>query len=90
MLDWFNLLLLAMVLLVVGFIVFGIRKTLAEVRESGVSGNEARELAKRIRERDIRCPRCKGKAFGLLGTKVKYKCHSCNYVFEGPEHIPVS
>ncbi len=90
MFDWFNLLLMAMVIIVVGFIVFSIRKTIGSMTKSGVSGDEARKLAARIRERDIRCPRCSRQSSALLGTETKYKCDSCNYEFEGPNHISVS
>jgi len=88
MFDLFNLLLLSMVLLVVGFIVFAIRKTLSEISKPGLSGDEARKLAQRIRQRDIRCPGCNRQSSALLGTDTKYKCDTCNYEFDGPNHMP--
>ena len=90
MLDWFNLLLLFLILVIVGFIVIAIRKTMMKMPLPGESGDEARKLAERIRQRDVRCPRCKQQSSALLGTETQYKCDSCNFVFEGPEHIPLS
>jgi len=46
------------------------------------------ELAEQIRSQDIRCMRCQGQAFAMLGTDNKYKCHSCDFEFEGLPHIP--
>ncbi len=88
MFDWFNLLLITFVLLVVGFIAIAVRKTMGEVRHSGVTGDAARRLAEEIRKRDIVCPRCSRQSSSLLGTGNKYKCDTCNYVFEGPAHQP--
>ncbi len=90
MFDWFNLVLITSVLLVVVFIVLAIRKTMREVTRSDVSGDEARKLAELIRARDIRCPRCNRQSSALLGTEDSYKCDTCNHEFKGPEHIPVS
>ena len=88
MFDWFNLVLIAFVLLIVGVIVIAIRKTMGEITQSGMSGDEARKLAQQIRERDVRCPRCDRQASALLGTKNQYKCDTCNHTFEGAEHMP--
>jgi len=88
MFDWFNLVIIAFVLLIVGVIVLAIRKTMGEITQSGMSGDKARKLAQQIRERDIRCPRCDRQASALLGTKSQYKCDTCRHTFEGPEHMP--
>ena len=87
MLDWFNITLIALVLGIVALIVFAVRKTINQIKESGVSGEDARKLAKRIRERDVRCPRCNRQSSALLGTQNRYKCDSCYHEFEGPEHM---
>ena len=88
MFDWFNLLLISFVLLVVVFIALAIRKTMGEMTRSGISGDEARRLAEEIRSRDVRCPRCDRQSSALLGTNNRYKCDTCNHEFEGPEHMP--
>lgn len=87
MFDWFGLMLIALVLLVLAFIVSAIRKTMREVTQSGVSGDEARKLAELIRAQDTRCPRCGRQSSALLGTEDRYKCDTCNHVFEGSKHI---
>lgn len=87
MLNGFNLLLLALVVVIVAFIVIAVRKTMGEMTKAGVTGEDARELAKRLRERDVRCPRCNGQSSALLGTDTRYKCDSCHFEFEGPSHL---
>lgn len=89
MLDWFNLILIALVLLIVVFIARAIRKTTGELSQSGLSGEEARRLAEQIRKRDVRCPQCDRQSSAMLGMKNRYKCDTCNHEFEGPEHMPV-
>ncbi|WP_457575779.1 hypothetical protein [Desulfomarina sp.] len=86
MFDWFNLLLLAVVLLIVGFIAIAVRMTLGEMKGAGLRGDDARRYAEEIRKRDIKCPRCSRQSSALLGTGNRYKCDTCNYVFEGPVH----
>ena len=88
MFDWFNLMLITFVLLVVVFIALAIRKTMGEIARSDISGDEARRLAAEIRRRDIRCPRCDRQSSALLCTKNRYKFDTCNHEFEGPEHMP--
>ena len=89
-LDLFNIVLFALVLVVIGFIVYAVRRTMTQIEKTGVSGEKARDLAKRIRELDVRCPRCNLQSFALLETGNQWKCESCNYVFEGPDHMPLS
>jgi ribosomal protein L37AE/L43A len=50
-----------------------------------------RELAARVRSQanEVRCPRCKGMAFAMLDRDPWWKCDSCNWEFEGPEHLPM-
>ena len=86
MLDWFNMLLLGTIIAVIGFIIFSVRKTMGTLSKKGLSDDDMRELAARIRNRDMRCPRCGRQSSAMIGTKVKYKCDSCNYEFEGPKH----
>jgi ribosomal protein L37AE/L43A len=90
MLDLFNIVLIVIVLAIIGFIVYAVRRTMAQIGKSGVSGEKARDLAKQIRERDVRCPRCNRQSFALLGTGNQWKCESCNHEFEGPDHMPMS
>ncbi len=84
--DWFNLLLITIILLVVGFIALAVRRTMGEMKGAGLSGDDARRLAEEIRKRDIKCTRCGRQSSALLGTGNKYKCDTCNYVFEGSVH----
>jgi DNA-directed RNA polymerase subunit RPC12/RpoP len=90
MLDWFNITLIALVLGIVSFIVLAVRKTINQIKKTGVSGEDTRKLAKRIRERDVRCPRCNRQSSAVLGTQNRYKCDSCWHEFEGPEHMLLS
>lgn len=89
MLDLFNIVLLALILVIVGFVVYAVRRTMAQIEKSGVSGEKARDLAKRIRELDVRCPRCNRQSIAMLATGNQWKCESCNYEFEGPDHMPL-
>lgn len=56
MLDGFNLALISIVLLIVLFIILAIRRTMSKITQSGLTRDEARRLAERIRGRDIECP----------------------------------
>ena len=90
MLDWFNIALIALIVGIVVAIVYSLRKTMAQIKASGVSGEDARQLAKRIRERQVKCPRCERISYALLGTGNQWKCNVCNQEFEGPDHLPPS
>ena len=87
MLDWFNILLIGVIILVAGFIGFSILRTMGTIKKSGLSDSERHELAARLRQRDVLCPRCGRQSSALLHTEIKYKCDSCNHVFEGPRHL---
>jgi DNA-directed RNA polymerase subunit RPC12/RpoP len=93
LLDWFNIILGIMVVAIVGFIVYAIRKTKAEIyRGLGPEPGERRmkQVIKEIRERDIRCPHCGRQSFAMLGTGNRYKCDTCHHEFEDVDHIPES
>jgi ribosomal protein L37AE/L43A len=51
----------------------------------------ARELAAQVRARvnRVKCPKCGGLAFAMLDRDPWWKCDSCNWEFEGPEHLPL-
>jgi ribosomal protein L37AE/L43A len=50
-----------------------------------------REMAAQARSRvnRVKCPRCGGLAFAMLGRDPWWKCDTCNWEFEGLEHLPV-
>ena len=87
MFDWFNLVLLAIILAVTGFIAYAIRMMLKKISKVQVSRGDALSLARQIRERRIHCPRCYRQSSALLATDTKYKCDSCHSEFEGPPHL---
>ena len=92
--DSLTIILAAIVVAVLFFIVRAIKQTRAEIDQRFENMDPARretlykDLAAAIRSRDVRCARCPGQAFALVGTGNRYKCHSCNFEFEGPPHIP--
>ncbi len=88
MLDWFNIAIIVLVVGIVVAIIFSLRKTMAQIKESGITGEDARKLAKRIRERKVKCPRCERHSHALLGTGNQWKCEVCHHEFEGPDHLP--
>ena len=90
MLDWFNIILGIMVVVIVGFIVNAVRKTNAEIHKKMgplPDGWKMKKAVEEIRKRDIPCPRCGKQTFAMLGTQNRYKCDICHYEFEGAEHI---
>jgi DNA-directed RNA polymerase subunit RPC12/RpoP len=93
MINWFNIILAFTVIAIILFIVNAIKKTKADTdkRFRGTNPSERERIMKKrmeeIRNRDIRCSRCGEQTFALLGTGNKYKCYTCNHVFDGPEHI---
>lgn len=89
MINIFNIILVVTVILVIGFILYVVRKIMRRIKESGLSPDEMRKLAKEIRQRDVSCPRCSRQSSAMFGTDIKYRCDSCNHVFEGPRHIPL-
>jgi len=50
----------------------------------------ARTVIAQIRGPEVRCPRCGGPTFALLGTENRYQCESCDSTFDGPPHIPAT
>jgi len=94
MFDGFNLILVVVIGAVVLSIVKAVRQVKSDVdrRLRGVDPakrNEfAEKLAGQIRSRDIKCTRCGKQSYALLGTGNQYKCHTCNFEFEGPSHFP--
>ena len=88
MLDWFNIAIIALVVGIVAAIIFSLRKTMAQIKASGLSGEDARQMAERIRARRVKCPQCERNSHALLGTGNQWKCEVCNHEFEGPDHLP--
>ncbi len=93
MLNWFNIILAVMIGGIILFIIKAVRQTKADIdkrlKNAAPSKRDevARQLAEKIRNQDIRCTRCGRQTFNMSGTTNMYKCHSCNYEFEGPTHI---
>ena len=86
--------------LLIGLIVLSIVKTIRQVRgqiDHRLRGADprrrdeiGRDLVARIREQGerIKCEKCGGSTFMLLGTETQYQCERCHFKFEGPPHIP--
>jgi transposase-like protein len=90
MLNWFNISLVIMVVVIVWFIVKAVRMTNAEIhKKMGPLPDEWKMegAIEEIRKRDTSCPRCGKQAFAMLGTRNLYKCDVCHHEFEGVEHI---
>lgn len=93
MFNWFNMILAVIIGGIILFIIKAVRQTKADIdqRLKDVSPDKrdeaAMKLAKEIRRQDVRCTRCGQQTFNMSGTTNMYKCHSCNYEFEGPTHI---
>jgi ribosomal protein L37AE/L43A len=90
MLDWFIVSLGMVVVTIVGFIVYAVRKTNAEIRRGmgpAPSERTMKRAIEEIRRRDVRCPRCGRQATAMLGTNNKYKCDTCYHEFEDVKHI---
>jgi tRNA(Ile2) C34 agmatinyltransferase TiaS len=92
MFDWFNIILAVMVISIVLIIVNAIKKTKADIDERfrrttpTERERDMKRFVEEIRARDIRCNRCGEQASALLGKGNKYKCKTCNHVFDRPEH----
>lgn len=81
-------------MLVLGLILVGIGVTIARAveqvrRETDEAPPEdaeaqARNLRRRVDRQ--RCPRCRGPAVLLAGTRRGYRCEGCGQGFVGPEH----
>ena len=92
----FDISLVLVVGTIVWFLVKAVRQTRGQI-DRHLRGTDprrrdeiARDLATRIREQAdrVKCPRCGGPTFMLLGTETQYKCESCAFTFEGPPHMP--
>jgi ribosomal protein S27AE len=92
-LDLFYVSLALIVVVIVVFIVRAVRLTHASLAEASrqvslTNPGTARVVVDQIRRSEVRCPRCGSQTFTLLGTESRYQCESCEFVFEGPAHIP--
>jgi len=94
--DYFNLLITALVGVIVWTIIRAVRMTKAEI-DGRLRGTDPRQrtdfmlkLATEARASAdrVRCPECDGPTFILLGTHHRYECQRCHAEFEGPEHLP--
>jgi hypothetical protein len=92
----FDIALAVLIVAIVFFIVKAVRQTRAQI-DHHLRGTDprrrdeiARDLAARVREQGdrVRCVRCGGSTFMLLGTENQYRCESCDATFEGPPHLP--
>ena len=94
MFDWFTIILALLVAAIALFIIKAVRQTKVDIDnrlkhvEPAKRNEYAKKLAERIRSQDVSCTRCGRQAFALLGTGNKYKCHTCNFEFEGSPHMP--
>lgn len=94
--DAFTAVFLVIIAAVVAVIVKAVRQTRGQIgRHLQATDPQrrdeiARDLASRIREEAdrVRCVRCGGPTFMLLGTETSYKCEACDATFEGPAHLP--
>lgn len=52
----------------------------------------ARDLVAGLRAQvdAVKCPRCQGSTFMVMGTEATYKCEVCHLTFDGPPHPPVT
>ena len=94
-LDLFYVSLALIVVVIAAFIVRAVRLTnaslaLASRQVNLTNPDAARAVVDQIRGREVLCPQCGGQTFALLGTENRYQCESCEFAFEGPEHIPGS
>ncbi len=88
--DLFNIVFGILVVTIVGFIVYTIRKAMADVRKGlgpAPSERTMKRALEEMRKRDVRCPRCREQATMMLGTGNGYKCDSCNHEFEDVKHF---
>jgi tRNA(Ile2) C34 agmatinyltransferase TiaS len=92
MMSWFGLTLALLVVLIAYGIVRSVRAVMSDMdrQMKGVPRSEreaaARELTERLRQMDVRCPRCGEEAFLVLGTSDGYRCERCSHEFSGPAH----
>lgn len=89
------------VVVLVGGIVWAIVRSVRQVNSQiqgklrGVDPRKreevARALAAQVRSRvnRVKCPRCGGLAFAMLDRDPWWKCDTCNWEFEGLEHLPM-
>lgn len=94
--DLFGVLLAVIVGLIVLFIARAVRLTRAQI-DHRLRGTDPRGrdrvmegLATNLRAQadTVRCVRCGGSTFMLLGTERTYKCEVCHLTFDGPPHLP--
>ena len=84
------LIVLAVIVLIVAvvFIVLSVRKSDASSKTSSAKRNYVRATeftSSDIRSKKVKCRRCGGEAFGVLGTTNIYRCRTCGDKTEGPE-----
>jgi len=92
----FDIALAVLIVVIVWFIVKAVRQTRDQI-DHHLRGTDphrrdeiARDLAARMSEQAdrVKCARCGGATFMLLGTENQYQCESCDSTFEGPPHLP--
>lgn len=88
----FSLSIAAVVVAILAVFVRAVVATNASIQKSGLGGrpDAAQRTIAQIRGRDVRCPRCGGQGFALLGRDRRWMCEGeqCRTEFEGPEHLP--
>jgi ribosomal protein L37AE/L43A len=94
--DFFPLLLAALIGAIVWTIARVVRRTNAQIADH-LRGTDPRKrtdfalkLAQEVRARAdaVRCPHCAGHAFAMLDKEGWWKCETCHQEFEGPAHLP--
>ncbi|MGH9460758.1 MAG: hypothetical protein ACRD1X_06045 [Vicinamibacteria bacterium] len=92
----FDITLAVLIVVIVLFIVKAVRQTRGQI-DHHLRGTDphrrddiGRDMIARIREEAdrVKCARCGGSTFMLLGTENQYQCESCATTFEGPPHLP--
>lgn len=87
------LIVLAVIVLIaaVAFIILSVRKSDPNYKTSkNPTGHEISSefTSTDIRSKKVKCRRCGGDAFGVLGTGNIYRCRSCGDKTEGPRVKP--
>ena len=78
-------------LIAVAFIILSVKKSDAHHEKSQKSREYARSneyTSSDIRSKKVKCHRCSGEAFGVLGTGNIYRCRSCGAKTKGPTVEP--
>lgn len=81
MFDWFNIVLLFLVLVIVGFIAVAAKKTMSS-SSNDPSRRGMKQAIEELRSEDVPCPRCGRQSSRMLGRVGYRKCDTCNHEFQ--------